>query len=91
MSGETIEDLKLAVSEACTDALLGGQPIRLLALVRDRMLRFEVDLSRSPSTAEGLGDPEAPARIDLVRTLFPDAAIDVEPTRRSIAFSVSLP
>lgn len=70
-----VEDVKLAVSEACA-ASVGPPGSRGHVVVRStlepRIVAFEV---------EGTGDfapdesQEGPARLDLIRTLFPDASL----------------
>lgn len=90
-SGDVVEDLKLAVSEACTDAMASDRAVRIRAVARDGALAFEIDAAESPSTAEGLDGTGAPARIDLVRTLFPDAAMSATGPRRVLTFTLPLP
>lgn len=70
-----VEDVKLAVSEACAGSV--GSPgsherVVVRSTWKSRIVAFEV---------EGSGDfdadrsEEGPARIDLIRTLFPDASL----------------
>jgi len=91
VSGELVEDLKLAVSEACTDALPGSRNVRLRAVVEGRVLRFEIDAPGSSTVAAGLDAVSAPARFDLVRSLFPDAVIEHDGPRRQIRFTLPIP
>lgn len=90
-SGEAIEDLKLAISEACTDALAADRNVRVRAVHEDGVLAFEIDAPEGSSTAEGLDGTGVPARVELVRTLFPDAASTVADERRMLRFTVPLP
>lgn len=91
VSGETVEDLKLAVSEACTDAMAAEGTVRVRAETIDRSLTFEVEAPERSTLAAGLDEPAAPARMDLVRTLFPDATLERSGDRRVIRFSFLLP
>jgi anti-sigma regulatory factor (Ser/Thr protein kinase) len=89
IAGETVEDLKIAISEACVDALVAGAPIHMVAEDRGRAISFSVD------APEGDHDPErdeldelgAPARVELIRSLFPDATMTTGDSR-AIRFSV---
>lgn len=89
--GEAVEDLKLAASEACTDVMASGRTVRIRAISRDGALGFEIDAADRPSVAEGLDEIGAPARIDLVRALFPDAAVSDVGGRAVISFTLPLP
>ncbi|HEX6231437.1 MAG TPA: ATP-binding protein [Actinomycetota bacterium] len=89
-SGESIEDLKLAVSEACTDAITSDRRVRIRALLEKGALGFEIDAPDDPGTAEGLAGTGAPSRVDLVRTLFPDATSTTSGDRRMLRFSLPL-
>jgi hypothetical protein len=91
ISGETVEDLKIAISEACVDALVAGSPIHVVAEDVGRAVAFWID------APEGVDGPErhaldelgAPARIELIRSLFPDATVTIDDDRRSIRFSLA--
>lgn len=92
ISGEPVEDLKVAISEACVDALVVGSPIRIRAAESDRSLRFTVDAPKGgerPERAE-LDELGAPARIELIASLFPDASVGADEGRRTIRFSLPL-
>lgn len=94
LGGETVEDLKIAISEACVDALLVGQRLRVLAHERERTVSFVVDLPRDdaePSADQALDELGSPARIELIRSLFPDAALTTTQGRRAIRFSLANP
>lgn len=91
ISGEIVEDLKIAISEACVDALVVGEPIHVLAEDAGRSVAFSVD---APEALEGperaaLDELGAPARVELIRSLFPDATVSIDGGRRSIRFSVA--
>ncbi len=90
VAGETVEDLKVAISEACVDALAAGEPILVRAEENGRTISFSVD---APGVGEepveivldGIG---ATGRIELIRSLFSDAAVVSEDGRRAIRFSL---
>jgi anti-sigma regulatory factor (Ser/Thr protein kinase) len=92
VAGEPVEDLKIAVSEACVDALVAGEPIHVRARETGGALTFEVG---APETGEepersALDELGAPARIDLIRSLFPDVVVVTDGGRRAIRFSLPL-
>jgi hypothetical protein len=79
-----VEDVKLAVSEACAGSVgpLGaGERVVIRSRLGPEVVAFEV---------EGSGDfapdlsQDAPARLDLIRTLFPDASLDLHHDGRTI-------
>lgn len=86
-SEEVLDDLRLGVSEACTEAILaaGNGDVVDLSMTAGRD-RLHV-LVRGPGS-------EAPQRVDgvdLLPALFPDATVGHEPGgRRAVAFSVPL-
>ena len=92
VAGEAVEDLKIAITEACVDALTAGEPILVRAEDEGRAISFSVD---APDAGEAPGSP-APdelggiGRIELIRSLFPDAAVVSEDGRRAIRFSLPL-
>jgi len=94
VAGETVEDLKIAISEGCIDGLVSGEALRVRAEESGRSLVFEVDApdhdGRMPERV-ALDELGTPARIELIRSLFPDATIDAADGRRLIRFSVALP
>jgi hypothetical protein len=98
IAGEAVEDLKLAISEACVDALLAGALIHVRAEDAGGSIAFRVDapelldLARAPSIdssdLSSLDELGAPARIQLIRSLFPDATLSEEGAGRAIVFSL---
>lgn len=92
VTGEAVEDLKIAVSEACIDALVAGAGIRVRAEEIGRAITFAVDAPESPGPPEqdALDELGAPARLELIRSLFADAAVEDDHGRRTIRFSLSL-
>lgn len=91
IAGEAVEDLKIAISEACVDALVVGAPIRIRAGESGGALWFAVDAPEGGESAERtvLDEVGAPARIELIRSLFEDAAVTLD-GGRSIRFSIPL-
>ncbi|HSJ50093.1 MAG TPA: ATP-binding protein [Actinomycetota bacterium] len=92
VAGETVEDVKLAISEACVDALVAGAPIEVSARRTGDAVWFEIeapDAGDSPERAalDALGSP---ARIELIASLFPGAEIVKADTRRAVRFSLPL-
>ena len=90
--GEAVEDLKVAISEACVDALTAGEPILVRAEETGGTISFSVDAPEpgeapAPVALDGIG---ATGRIELIRSLFPDAAVVSEDGRRAIRFSLPL-
>jgi anti-sigma regulatory factor (Ser/Thr protein kinase) len=86
----TVEDVKLAVSEACAGSV--GQPgshasVVVRSTFEPQIVAFEV---------EGTGDfapdgsQEGPARIDLIRTLFPDTSFARHDGRTTVRFTLPL-
>lgn len=72
---DIVEDVKLAVSEACAGSVSPAGPderVVVRSTLGSRVVAFEV---------EGTGDfgshgsEEGPARLDLIRTLFPDTSL----------------
>ena len=92
VAGETVEDLKIAISEACVDALTAGEPILVRAEDAGRAISFSVnapEVGEAPGRA-ALDELGAPGRIELIRSLFPDAAVISDDGRRAIHFSLPL-
>ncbi|MGH2637535.1 MAG: ATP-binding protein [Actinomycetota bacterium] len=92
VAGEAVEDLKIAISEACVDALVAGEPIHVRASESGRAISFSVDAPEgddAPDRAE-LDELGAPARIELIRSLFPDAGVASAAGRREIRFSLPI-
>ncbi|HYF10823.1 MAG TPA: hypothetical protein VEC09_00825 [Actinomycetota bacterium] len=93
VAGETVEDLKIAISEGCIDGLINGEPLHLHAEETGRAVVFEVDApehdDRLPERL-ALDELGTPARIELIRSLFPDASVVSPDGRRVIRFSVAL-
>ena len=92
LTGEAVEDLKIAISEACVDALSAGEPILVRAAEVGRAISFEIDAPEDIDVPSGpaLDGIDAPARLELIRSLFPDAAVVSEDGRRAIRFSLPL-
>jgi len=95
VDAEVVDDLKIAISEACVDALAETEPLRVRAEDLGRSLRFEVV---SPRREGGTGDDRpaldelgAPARLELIRALFDDAALETADGERVVRFTVPLP
>ncbi|MFB3739205.1 MAG: ATP-binding protein [Candidatus Velamenicoccus archaeovorus] len=94
-SQERVLDAKLAVSEACSDAVLalgGAGRIALRATVGDGRLQLEID---APGRTEpsGIADTEIGdqiGRVALIRSLFPDAEVVAEATGAILRFSIPL-
>jgi anti-sigma regulatory factor (Ser/Thr protein kinase) len=79
---DTVLDLKLAVSEACTGWMADGQDARgderaVRVYVRPDIDHLRVEVRGSGSLAGA--DPEfeggGPTRLELIRSLFPDAQV----------------
>lgn len=87
-------DLQLAVSEACTESIsaapdvMGG--IRVQATHDGERVRFEIRGAGSFDGSSGESfSVEGAARLELIRTLFPDAAVaPLEPGAFVLTFSV---
>jgi len=92
VTGEAVEDLKIAISEACVDALVAGSGIRVRAEEVGHAVAFEVDAPEAAETPEqdALDELGAPARLELIRSLFPDATAASDNGRRAIRFSLPL-
>jgi anti-sigma regulatory factor (Ser/Thr protein kinase) len=92
VAGETVEDLKIAISEACVDALVAGSPIRVRAEEVGNAVSFAVEAPEGGVTDEQreLDDLGAPARLELIRSLFPDTSVQTEEGRRLIRFLLPL-
>jgi hypothetical protein len=92
LGGETVEDLKVAISEACVDALLVGDRLRVLALGHGRTVSFSVELPRDdagPTAEQALDELGSPARFELIRSLFPDASVETAEGRPTLRFSLA--
>lgn len=88
---DAVEDVKLAVSEACAGSVsdaADAEPVWVRSTLEPGHITFEVEGSgdlRSRSVDEAL------ARLDLVRTLFPDVSLTPrDQGRTSVRFTVSL-
>ncbi len=94
---DVVEDLKLAISEACSRALAapdGDAPVSVRVAKDDGRLVFEISQSDLPATP---GPEQAPSQaelagglsIELITALFEDAEIASDPRGGSvIRFSV---
>lgn len=89
LAGEAVEDLKIAISESCVDAIAAGEPILVRAEDEGRSVSFLVDApdGHAPAGPDELGTL---GRIELIRSLFPDAAVVSDDGRRAIRFSLPL-
>lgn len=92
VAGETVEDVKLAISEACVDALVAGTPIDVRARQDGDVVWFEVDAPETDDSPErdALDALGSPARIELIASLFPGAEIVTGDGRRAVRFSLRL-
>ncbi|HXF36079.1 MAG TPA: ATP-binding protein [Actinomycetota bacterium] len=99
---DTVQDVKLAVSEACTAAVAdrGTAPVRLEAAAEGAVLRFDVCCLEGPPGRPAAGDartahlerPIGPTGVQLIGALFADAATVHDPDGTAhITFSVPLP
>ena len=91
IAGEAVEDLKIAISEACVDALVAGSPIEVAVDERDGEIAFTVEAPEVRDGDERAVPDElgAPARAELIRSLFDNASVETGDGRRRIRFSVS--
>jgi hypothetical protein len=92
VSGEEVEDLKIAISEACIDALVSGDRLSIRATSNGHGVQFEVhapELIDGGPERQALDELGTPARIDLIHSLFPDARAEMADGRRVIRFSIS--
>jgi hypothetical protein len=93
VSGEAVEDLKIAISEACIDALVSGERLHVRAEELGHALLFEVEApehDETPPERAALDELGTPARIELIRSLFPDATAGAADGKRVIRFSVTV-
>jgi serine/threonine-protein kinase RsbW len=76
---EAIEDLKLAVSEACTGAMRdGADAVRITARHEPPFLWFEIPPPDEPAGEEDTPSPDEMAAglgLEIIRALFEDAEI----------------
>ena len=94
VASETVEDLKIAISEGCIDGLVTGEVLRVRAEETGRAVVFEVDSPDHDGTMperDALDELGTPARIELIRSLFPDSTVVAADGRRVIRFTVALP
>lgn len=86
-----VEDVKLAISEACAgsvDPAAPGERVVVRSTLGSEMVAFEVE-GTGDFAPEGSG--EDPARLDLIRTLFPDTTLDThEDGRTTVSFTLPL-
>lgn len=85
---ETVDDIKLAISEACTNAVkaLERQPVGISVEREDSHVRFEVvdragGFDEEAAARPGLDEELAEGGIGLqiIRSLFPDAVVEPNP------------
>ena len=102
---DVVDDIKIAISEAVTNAIKAHQttdndsPIRVTARAADGRLTFEVldeggGFDESALTAESLTPPaglyEGSLGLTVIRTLFEDCKIDSSPRGTSVRFSAKI-
>ena len=93
---ERVEDVKLAVSEACAFALSAGEstyPLTVDVHKGAHRLTFEVGPAPdAPSSAHDAGAAALPQGLDLVRLIFDDARVTAGTggTESVVSFSVAL-
>jgi hypothetical protein len=89
---ELIDDLRLAVSEACAEAIDAGVTgsIRVALSLDPEGIDVEVTSGSPPSEGEphGRGGLVAIYRLQLIRALFPDAETDHGNGMRVVRFTV---
>ena len=93
---ETLEDLKLAISEACIRALTtaAGQPVAMAAERQAGRLAFQVAQGTTPGGADpGMATPTpeemaAGLSLELIIALFDDGEVGEEEGRPVVRFSV---
>lgn len=90
VAGEAVEDLKIAISEACVDAIAAGEPILVRAEDEGRSIAFSVDAPDGHGPGAAPDELGALGRMELIRSLFPDATVVAEDGRRAIRFSLPL-
>ncbi|HEX2031470.1 MAG TPA: ATP-binding protein [Actinomycetota bacterium] len=87
-----IEDLKLALSEACAALVRGsGERMLLAATPLDGRLRYRVTGGALPGAGPAEDDTPsslASVGLELIRALFEDAEITAGDQRASVSFSV---
>ncbi len=94
-----IDDLKIALSEACANAVRGTdsvEPVRVIVSVEGDDLAFEVEGGGWEARKEGIlqndelptGEHAASLGVELIMTLFPDARVVEGPTGSSLRFAV---
>src|SRR5919201_68763 len=84
-----VEDVKLAVSEACTAGAEGAGPGRDLTIEteeRDGSLVFVVTTPAHPGARSS--DPDMPSHLDLISGLFPGALEEPSAGAWSLTFRV---
>jgi serine/threonine-protein kinase RsbW len=95
VDADVVDDLKIAISEACVDALAEAEPLRVRAEDLGRSLRFEVASPRGDARPDedraDLDELGAPVRLELIRALFDDAAVEDVDGERVVRFTVPLP
>lgn len=92
VADETVEDLKVAVSEACSRALSGdpGDQITIRVDQLDGRLMFEIEQADAPgSNPPTNGELAAGVSLELVSALFEDAEVTPTTDGSVLRFSVT--
>jgi anti-sigma regulatory factor (Ser/Thr protein kinase) len=92
LADDLVDDLKLAVSEACADPIEAGtpDPIELEVGVDDRDVRVSVTSRAMPAAIPDVSrDLPSLDRFQLVRALFEDATREVDGGRCVVRFSTA--
>lgn len=86
---EVVDDVKLAISEACTNAVKArdsSSPVGIIVQPTDSRIEFEVvdragGFDEAALSRPGLDDEliEGGIGLQIIRSLFPDAAVEPNP------------
>jgi anti-sigma regulatory factor (Ser/Thr protein kinase) len=86
---ETVDDIKLAISEACTNAIKAktdGEPVGIVVVPQQSMIEFQI-VDRAggfdPSVVSGRATEEELAEggigLQIIKSLFPEAVVEGNP------------